>query len=293
MNTLLVFGASGQLGAECVKVLAPPWQVVALSRADADLGDPRQCRAALDRHAPAAVLNAAAYTRVDDAQSRPQAAYAVNAEAPKIMAEWVEAHRAWLVHVSTDFVFDGKKPRPQTYDENDRTAPLSVYGQSKLAGENAIRETTDRYAILRTAWLYGRHGSNFPKTMLRLARRQPHKDIAVVADQYGTPTWARRLALQIARVVEVRARGLFHASSDGSCSWHEFACAFLDTVGVPHRIVPCPSEDYPVPAPRPRNSVLRNRALQEAGLDIMPHWRDDMESFIGACRSELLEAAKP
>ncbi len=265
------------------------YRLVALDLADLDIGDPDQCRSALDRHQPDIVLNCAAYTRVDDAESHFDIAQAVNADAPGIMAQWVDAHRAWLLHVSTDFVFDGGKPPPERYVEDDTPNPLSVYGQTKLAGENAVREQTDRHAILRTAWLYGRNGANFPKTMLRLALTQPDTDIRVVDDQIGSPTWSHRLASQIERVLSVRAQGTFHASSDSACTWYAFACAFLDAMNVPYRVIPCTTADYPTPARRPPNAVLENRALRQAGLDIMPAWQDDMMAFVRIHRDALIE----
>ncbi len=292
MDTLLIFGAAGQLGAECAALFRDRFRLVPLDLADLDVGDPGQCRAALELHRPDIVLNCAAYTRVDDAESRPALARAVNAVAPGVMAEWTETRQAMLVHISTDFVFDGAKPPPDMYVEDDQPNPLSVYGQTKLEGEKAIRERTGRFAILRTAWLYGRTGANFPKTMLRLAQAQPERTLRVVNDQLGSPTCAWRLARQIARVLEARATGLFHASSDGACTWHDFACAFLDAMDIPHRIVPCSTADYPTPARRPPNSVLRNRALQEAGLDLMPDWREDMAAFAQRHREAILEETR-
>jgi dTDP-4-dehydrorhamnose reductase len=234
------------------------------------------------------VLNCAAYTRVDDCEEHREEAWRANATGPAVLAQAAEEHGARLIHISTDYVFDGQRPVPAPYTEADPVAPLSCYGQSKLAGEEAVRTGCRRWAILRTAWLYGRHGGNFPKTMLRLALRQPERVLRVVNGQYGSPTWSWRLAEQLRTVIEADATGLFHATAEGHTTWYEFAARFLSAMHVPHNLQPCRNEEYPTRAVRPVNSILENAALKQAGLNVMRPWQEDLEEFVARHREELL-----
>ena len=173
--------------------------------------------------------------------------------------------------------------------ESDSTEPVSAYGKSKLAGEQAILESGADAAILRTAWLYGAHGGNFLKTMLRLAIQNPEKELKVVGDQFGSPTWSHTLARQIAEVIKVRATGVFHATSEGYCSWCELADSFLKQMNVSFKMIPCTSEEYPTPARRPKNSILENRGLDDRKINIFSDWREEMEQFVAACGDAILE----
>lgn len=239
----------------------------------------KECIAYLDSMAPDVIVNCAAHTGVDACETDPSC-WAINAEAPEWMAEWTHRNQAYLVHVSTDYVFAGNKPPPEALTEADATGPVSEYGRSKLAGEQAIAAATDRYAILRTAWLYGASGRNFLKTMLRLALKNPENPLRVVSDQLGSPTWSRTLARQIKQVIAHEAFGIFHATSEGFCSWFELAETFLSAMEVPHTVVPCSTSEYPTAAQRPANSILENTRLKENKINVFQDWQVELEQFI-------------
>lgn len=276
---ILLVGAAGQLAHDCRLVLQSRHEVIGVDLPDFDITRRAEVLAAVQALRPQAILNCAAYTRVDDAESHRDLALRVNVDGAAHLAEAAAAAGALLLHVSTDYVFDGQRPPPAPYRESDAPAPRSVYGESKWLGEQAIRERLDRHAIVRTAWLYGRHGGNFPKTMLRLALTRPDRPLRVVADQFGCPTWSHRLALQLAALIEHDARGLFHATGSGHTTWHDFAAAFLAACGVAREVLPCSTSEYPTPAARPMNSILVSDRLREIGGTRMAYWRHDVEEF--------------
>lgn len=289
---ILITGARGQLGRDCQEVLQPDHTVVATDLPEFDVTNAKHVQQEMETHRPGVVLNCAAFTRVDDCETQRELAFHANAVAPGLLAQAARAVNARLVHISTDYVFDGKRPPPQPYTEDDAPRPVSVYGESKLAGEAAIRSSGVRWTILRTAWLYGRHGGNFPKTMLRLALRDPKRTLRVIDEQFGSPTWSWRLAEQIRSVIEADADGLFHASAEGHTTWFDFAEAFLTAMKVPHRLEACRSVDYPTPARRPQNSLMENHRLKTLDLNRMRPWAEDMAEFVARYRDELLEEAR-
>lgn len=269
---ILILGASGQLGRELERSFAGFGSVAAAGRETADLASPEQLRGAVRRFQPAIILNAAAYTAVDRAESEPDAAFAVNAHAPRVLAEEALSLDALLVHYSTDYVFDGGKREP--WDEQDPTRPLNVYGASKLAGEQAIQAVGGRFLIFRTSWVYAPHGRNFLLTMLRLAAERDK--LSIVDDQFGAPTTAAELARATRAVVEGALdgrfgapadwTGLYHMTCAGATSWFGFAQAiFTRAAALPGaktpQLKPISSEEFPTPARRPRNSVLSNQKL--------------------------------
>ena len=285
--TLLVVGATGQVGYELVRELAPLGRVVALTRADCDLGDPAAAAAAVRAARPAVVVNAAAYTAVDRAEQEPDAARRANAEAPGAMAAAAAEGGAPFVHYSTDYVFDGAKDAP--YVEADATNPLGVYGRTKLEGERAVAAANPAHLVFRTSWVYGARGQNFARTMLRLARER--EELRVVADQVGAPTWARAVAAATAQVVGAALRaaggaqawtaehaGVYHLASAGETSWHGFAEAVLAADPArdeqrARRVVPIATTDFPTPVRRPANSRL-DSGLAAARLGVrIPDWR--------------------
>lgn len=296
---ILLLGANGQVGRELRRSLAPLGELVAATRSGrlehdlpeddahclvADLDAPDTLPALIARLAPDVVVNAAAHTAVDRAESEPEAAFRINAEAPARIAEACAACGAWLVHYSTDYVFDGRGDRP--YREDDPTAPLGVYGASKLAGERAIRGSAARHAIFRTAWVYAAHGRNFMRTMLRLATER--EELRVVADQVGTPTPAALIADITAAVLRrgLRDSGVWNLTAAGSATWHGFAEAIVAgarTRGLLDRmprIVPIATADYPTPAARPAYSVL-DAARLRADFDVdPPDWREGLERVL-------------
>lgn len=294
MSAILLIGGSGQIGRELTHVLPLLGNLYVADRAQCDLQRPQALIDAVDAVRPAVVINAAAYTAVDRAEEEPALAAAVNAHAPGVLAVAARRHGALFVHYSTDYVFDGRKQG--AYSECDPVNPLGTYGRTKLAGERAVRASGCDHLILRTSWVYAAHGRNFLLTMLRLAAERDQ--LRVVADQVGAPTSARLVAESTARIVRqdlARRRharfesGLFHLTAAGETSWHGFASAILAAVQIrsgPPRcreIVPVTTAEYPLPAPRPANSLLDcARLAQRYGMR-MPSWDAGMHS----CLDEL------
>lgn len=276
---ILIIGANGQLGQDCRALFAPGHEVLALDRPAIDITDLSSVRDAVRSFRPDAVLNCAAYTAVDKAETDEETCRAINADGPMEIALALAGTGAILVHISTDYVFDGTKPLGERYVEEDAPCPVSAYGRTKLAGEAPVL-AYERGAVLRTAWLYGEHGNNFLRTMVRLSRRPA--PIRVVADQHGSPTWSGSLARQIARLLDDFRPGLYHATSQGECTWYDLTKRFFEAAGVDHEVIPIGTADYPTPATRPVNSVLENRALRRAGLDVMPGWEDDIDAHAAA-----------
>ena len=278
---ILVTGANGQVGWELQRSLEPLGSVVALDHAAFDLSRPEAMRATIRDLQPTVLVNAAAYTAVDRAESEPDLAMAINGLAPGVMAEEMSRLGGVLVHFSTDYVFDGIGYTP--WKESDTPNPLGVYGCTKLAGEQAIGAVGAEHLILRTSWLYGRHGSNFVRTVIRLALERD--ELRIVADQIGAPTWSRELADWVADIVAQitspeqatpDAHGVFHLAAGGSASWHQLAQAVVRYAPeLAHRrhvtVVPIASHEYPLPAKRPAFSVFDiSRARRVFGLDPMP-----------------------
>jgi dTDP-4-dehydrorhamnose reductase len=279
MKNILITGSKGQLGTDCLDIFKDTPGLAGVDLPEVDLSDRVQCFEMLDRIQPEVIVNCAAYTAVDACETD-ASCWKANADAPALLAEWVEQNKAFLVHVSTDYVFSGDKPLYEASIETDETHPISEYGKSKLAGERAIAEKTDRFAILRTAWLYGATGNNFLKTMLRLTLQNPGKEFKVVHDQYGSPTTSHTLARQIRAVAEQHATGIFHATSEGCCTWYDLAYAFLDGLGVQHNFIPCGTEEFPTPTKRPLNSILENVRAKELGINLFKDWKDELTVFI-------------
>jgi dTDP-4-dehydrorhamnose reductase len=289
---ILVTGGLGQLGWDCREVFGPKHDVLALDLPNLDITDSDSVDGVLNLWKPDVLVNCAAYTAVDRAETDVAKSWHVNRDGPALLASRAQAYGIFLVHVSTDYVFDGTRTVPQPYVETDTPNPTSVYGKSKLAGEREIQERDPRHAILRTAWLYGAHGYNFLKTILRRAVQDPRKGLRVVSDQYGTPTWSRRLAKQILAVVDADAAGLFHASGEGHCSWYDFAKEFISLMQLDCEVRPCTTADYPTPTVRPPNSILENAALKKAGLNVMLDWREDLKEYVERYREPLLNEVR-
>lgn len=267
----LVVGARGMLGTDLVAALgADGRRVTALDRADVDITEPRQTLAAVAGHD--VVVNCAAYTAVDAAETDEPAAFAVNAIGAANLARATRVHGARLVHLSTDYVFDGTASAP--YIEDAALAPRSAYGRTKAAGEWAVAAEAPDHLVLRTAYLYGAHGACFPRTIVRLARERGGVD--VVDDQRGQPTWTADVADLVIRLVDAGAApGTYHATSSGDASWFEFARAAVEAAGLEPSIVnPTTSEAFVRPAPRPAWSVLGHDALSAAGVDPIGPWRE-------------------
>ena len=274
---ILVFGKTGQVARELAR-LAPEARY--LGREEADLAEPQACAAAIDAHAPSAVINAAAYTAVDRAEEEEARATVINGDAPAAMARAAAARGIPFVHISTDYVFDGAGDQPFTPDHP--TAPLGAYGRSKLKGEEGVCAAGGIYAILRTSWVVSAHGSNFVKTMLRLGAERDA--LRVVADQIGGPTPARAIAAACLRMAEALAQdpsksGIYHLSGQPATSWAGFARAIMAEAGLECAIEDIPSSAYPTPARRPLNSRLDCSGLAAFGL-APPDWRADLKDII-------------
>lgn len=289
MGKVLIVGNRGQLGTDCISVFGS--ETLGADLPELDIADRVQCFEKLNSIRPDVIVNCAAYTAVDTCETDPSC-WQVNSDGPQHLAEWTEQNSAFLIHVSTDYVFPGDKPLFESSVETDKPNPISEYGKSKLAGEKAIAEQTTRFAILRTAWLYGAHGKNFLKTMLRLTLQNPGKEFKVVNDQYGSPTWSYTLARQIQAVAEQQVTGLFHATSEGYCTWYELACSFLDELGVEHNFVPCGTDEFPTPTKRPANSILENSRLKGLGINVFKDWKEELERFVEECGEALKRDAR-
>ena len=288
---IIVTGSNGQLGTDSVQILSETHEVVAMGRSDLDITELTSVEQVVERFRPAVILNCAAYTRVDDCEEQRALAFAVNVSGPKNLALCAQKYGGKLIHISTDYVFDGARTVPNPYVEDDEPAPVSYYGQTKLESERVIRDVTDRWIIVRTAWVYGAVGRNFPKTILRLALKEPQREIRVVNDQFGSPTWSFRLARQIERLIEVDGRGIYHAAAEGYCTWYEAAATFLKLIGVAQKVSPCTSDQYPTRAVRPGNSIMDNHRLKAEGINCMRHWKEDLEQFVTLFRDRLIHEA--
>ncbi|EZI25233.1 dTDP-4-dehydrorhamnose reductase [Pseudomonas extremaustralis] len=283
---ILITGQHGQVSQALQQRLPDLGALIVLGRDQLDLANPDQIREHIRSHRPNLIINAAAHTAVDQAESEPDAAFAINAIAPGILAEEAKALGIPLIHYSTDYVFDGSKPAP--YTETDAPNPLGVYGQSKLAGEQAIAAVGGEYLILRTSWVYSDHGKNFLLTMQRLLQEKPH--LRIVADQIGAPTWAGTIALSTRALIErwqagqAGDWGIYHLTAQGHTSWFGFAqvigehlraqgkaCAELEAI---------PSNAYPTPAKRPLNSRLDCSRLQQQWHVSQPQWQDALRKCL-------------
>jgi dTDP-4-dehydrorhamnose reductase len=283
---LLITGAGGQLGQDCVQLMLDRHEICALTSRQLDITQAEAVREAVACIRPQVLINCAAYTAVDACETETERCMVVNAHGPAHLAAACAEFGSRLIHISTDYVFDGSKPVPQAYTEEDAVGPVSAYGRSKLAGEQAIAERLDDYLILRTAWLYGMGSGNFLKTMLRLAVAK--RPLRVVDDQHGSLTWTASLARQIEQVLDGGLCGIAHATAEGHCTWFEGAKHFLEAMQVEFSLEPCVTADYPTPARRPANSILVNHRLQAHGLNVMRDWRADVDDFVRLHREELL-----
>jgi dTDP-4-dehydrorhamnose reductase len=278
---ILVTGAGGQVGREVVELI-PAGDVVAVDHATCDVADRSAVVELVAAHRPDAIINCGAWTAVDACESDADRAFRVNAMGVRNVADAARRVGAYLVTVSTDYVFDGTKPEP--YDEWDATNPQSVYGRSKRAGE---LEVDPSHGVVRASWIVGRYGANMVKTILRLAGE--HEKLAFVSDQRGHPTVAADLARMLVLFARERLPGTWHVTNQGAVSWHEFAQAVLAADGDdPTRVGPISTEELqpPRPAPRPANSVLANRALEFAAIDLLPDFRESLGRVVAQIRAE-------
>ena len=285
MKKVLLIGAKGQVGQELQVTLPQLGEVISIGREELDLTNSEKISQLIREIHPDYLVNAAAYTAVDKAETEPDLAYSINATAPKIMAEAAEKIKAKFLHISTDYVFDGRKNTP--YLETDLTNPLGVYGQSKLRGEEEIKTVNSQAIILRTAWVYGSYGkSNFVKTMLRLGKER--EELKVVVDQVGSPTWAKDIATAITHLLinADNPPGIYNFTNSGVASWFDLTKAIFEEAkisGIPlkiQRVIPITTAEYPTPAVRPAYSVLSGQKISQQLGYIPPYWRDSLKAML-------------
>lgn len=287
MITVLVTGSNGQLG-KCLQDVASNttnirW--IFKSSKELDITDEVSVKNTFNSDKIDYLVNCAAYTAVDKAESEPEKAFLVNAEGVRLLASACKEHNTILIHISTDFVFDGKKTTP--YTETDIPNPINVYSASKLKGEQYIQGILEKYFVIRTSWVYSEHGNNFVKTMLRLAKERD--EISVVDDQIGSPTYAGDLAQFIKSIIVVKSLdfGIYHYSNDGQCNWFDFAKAIFELSGVEIKLDPIPTIGYPTPAKRPIYSVLDKSKIDGVFYISMPYWKDSLKKALEKVNYEI------
>ncbi len=279
---ILVTGSTGQVGSAIVDVIGsaptPLGNILAPTRADLDLASESSIRTYIQATKPRWIINPAAYTAVDKAESEPALAAAINADAPRILGDEAAKIGATVLHFSTEYVFDGTKSAP--YVESDQTNPLGVYGSTKLAGEQGLAASGAHHIILRTSWVYGATGKNFLLTILKLASERP--ELKIVSDQTGAPTWSRDLANLTAAIITANPTqsGIFHATAQGSTTWHGFATEFLRIAQIPTSLLPIPTSAYPTPARRPANSRLNCDKLHQTFNLQLPDWQTSLATVM-------------
>jgi dTDP-4-dehydrorhamnose reductase len=274
---VLVTGFNGQLGYDVVKELtAKGHEAVGVGRSELDITDESAVSSYVQNLSPEAIIHCAAYTNVDAAETDQEGAYKVNALGTKYLADAAKFVGAKMVYVSTDYVFDGAGTEP--YEVDHPTKPLGVYGETKLAGEKLLQETLEKYFIVRTAWVYGVNGNNFVKTMLKLG--QDRKELGVVYDQVGSPTYTVDLAKLLVELIDSEKYGVYHASNEGVCSWHEFAVEIFKQAGMEIQVNPLTSDQFPRPAARPKYSVLSKKKIEEEGFTPLRDWKEALREYL-------------
>lgn len=288
MTRILVTGAGGQLGSELARAERPQdTAIVALVHEQLDITDASSVAIAIQTHQPDVVINCAAWTDVDGAEAQLEAAFAINATAPGVLAAECARCSVRLLHLSTDYVFDGRSREP--IDEDAEPSPLSGYGRSKLAGEWAVQKAAPRHCIVRTSSLYGRHGPNFVLTMLQ--RAGIGDEPRVVADQVTAPTWTADLARALLRLVALNAEGVFHLTNAGNASWYDFAVAAINAAGYKTPVHAMTMAELIRPAARPQYSVLDNRRWRELGEPALPAWRQALTNYVHEVSDPALSRA--
>jgi len=286
---VLVTGASGQLGVDTVRVVqAKGHEVLGCDRHTLDITNLEQCQQVITSFGPEVIIHCAAYTAVDAAETDMDGAYLVNAVGTRNIVIAAEAVQAKVIYISTDYVFDGQGIHP--YHEYDNTDPQSIYGKSKRAGEVLTQSLSSRYFIVRTSWVYGLHGNNFVKTMLKLGQEKPQ--LKVVHDQKGSPTYTVDLASFLTELMETEKYGVYHASNSESCTWYEFTQEIfkqaVDILGVDMQAIlePCATNEFPRPAPRPANSVMEHLSIRTNGFTDIRSWQEGLTAFLQESKND-------
>lgn len=273
---VLITGSNGMLGHDLIDVLNDKHELILTTSKTLDITDKEHTVEFIKENKPDIVINSAAYTDVDGCEENRERAFSVNGEGVRNLAIGCREADCPLVHISTDYVFNGKNDTP--WAEDDEIGPISVYGKSKLEGEQAIQEILDKFFIVRTAWLYGVNGGNFPKTMLELAKT--HDELTVVYDEVGTPTYTPDLAEAIGKLIETDYYGIYHITNSGSCSWCEFAKYIFEIAGVDVKVTPVTASEFARPAPRPSYSVLNNKKWVDNGFEPLRSYKEAIKDYL-------------
>ncbi len=289
---ILLLGGSGMLGSDCKEVLSKNHEVLSPNRKELDIIRWDVVIENLQKLKPRVILNCAGFTDVDACETEDFKVRKNNVEGPRNLAQGSARFNCRMIHISSDYVFSGQKGIPQPYFEDDPVDPVQAYGKSKVESEIAVRENSPNYMIIRTGWLYGINGNNFISAIIENALEKRKKPLKVVEDQFGSPTWSYRLALQIKALLKSDAKGTFHATSEGYCSRFEYAQSILKILKIRKTVEPCNLNEYPRAAKRPSNCILENRLLKKIGLNIMPDWKSDLETYIDKFGKELMNRAK-
>ena len=287
---VLITGSTGMLGSDCKTVFSSRYEVIAPTKEDMDIRKWDKVIEVINKNKPDVVINCAAYTDVDKCEEERELAYKINVEGARNLAQVCARFDCKIVHISSDYVFDGKKPIPQPYFEDDEPNPLSFYGKTKADSEKAVIDNIEDYIIIRTGWLYGRRGSNFVKWVIKKAISG--EKIPVLKDQYGSPTWTYKVALQILVLLEKKMTGIFHATSEGYCTRVEWAKFILDRLGLSAELEPISIKDWSPPAKRPVNCLLENKELKTYRLSIMKNWKDELKDFLNRFGTSLIKEAR-
>ena len=289
---ILLLGSSGMLGRDCKELWDSEYEVIAPDRKELDIISWDVVIENLHKIRPDIIINCVGFTDVDACEEDDFKVRKVYVEGPRNLAQGSARYNCRLIHISSDYVFNGQKGVPQPYFEDDPVDPISAYARSKMESEVAVRENAPNYIIIRSAWLYGLYGDNFINKIIRKAVQKNKTAIQVVADQFGSPTWTFRLACQIQEFIKTDARGTFHATSEGYCSRLECAQYVLKKLKLKATIEPCRMKDYVQKAKRPVNCILENRLIKKLGLNVMHEWKEDIDLYLDKYGDELIKKAK-
>jgi len=283
---ILVTGAKGQLGSDLVSMLGKSFQVTGISSDDADICSYEDINKLVQNEKPELIIHAAAFTAVDECESNEEKAIEVNSKGTENVARAAAAIGARMFYYSTDYVFDGSKS--SAYTEDDETGPLTVYGRSKLEGEEAVHKTVEDSLVIRIAWVYGKHGRNFVKTMLKIGKSQIERrhdgqkvdPLRVVDDQFGNPTWTKEIAHQTKKLIDSDLKGIVHATSQNETTWFGLARDIFKFTNMEVDLIKCTTDEFPRPAPRPKRSTLDNKRLRETGIDVMRDYDVALKDYL-------------
>jgi dTDP-4-dehydrorhamnose reductase len=287
---VLIVGSTGMLGSDCRDVFSEGHEVITPDKKKMNIVSWDSVIENLQEVEPEVIINCAGFTDVDACEKEDLTLRKINVEGPRNLAQCSARFECKVVHISSDYVFDGQKIMPQPYFEDDTPNPLGAYGRAKMESEKAIRENAPYYVIIRTGWLYGINGKNFVKDVIRMAVQK--KRMRFAADQYGSPTWTHRLALQIEEILLHEGRGTYHATAEGYCNRVEYATFIVKKLGLKAKVEPCRLSDLRFAAKRPLNCVLENRLLKKQAINVMNDWKEDLEAFLDEFGSQLVKEAK-